>query len=61
MEHFVALMRYGDEFRTVRRYVTQYFNSRQHITLLPLVSDQVKILLKNLLDDPERFENHIDR
>lgn len=61
MENFIAFLRYGDEFRLTRRYMSQYFNSREHVHLYPLLADQVLILLKNLLDSPEEFESHLDR
>lgn len=61
LEDFLALIQYGDNFRAHRRLITQYFNSRSHINLLPLISDQVKVLLENLRDEPERFEDHLDR
>ena len=61
MEHFLAFLHYNDDFRTARRYISQYFNSRAYASLYPLVADQVKILLKNLLEDPDNFESHVDR
>lgn len=61
MKYFLTVIRYGDDFRTMRRYMTQYFNSREHVSLYPLLKGQVILLLKNLLDEPERFEDHIDR
>ena len=53
--------RYGEDFRTLRRWTTQYFNSRDHISMLPLMSSQVKIFLNLLLDDPKNFAEHLDR
>lgn len=61
MEHFLGFLRYGDDFRLARRFISQYFNSREHVYLYPLLAEQVKILLKNLLNDPDKFESHIDR
>lgn len=61
MGYFLALIRYGDDFRTLRAYITQFFNSRKYISLNPLVAEQVRILLKNLLEKPTDFEHHLDR
>ena len=61
MEHFLAFLRYGNDFRISRRLISQYFNSREYVYLYPLLADQVKILLKNLLEDPDKFESHLDR
>lgn len=61
MEHFPVLLRYGDDFRTTRRNISQYFNSRAYVHLYPLFANQIKILLKNLLECPENFESHLDR
>ena len=61
MKYFLTVIRYGDDFRTMRRYMTQYLNSREYVSLYPLLEEQVLILMRNLLDDPDSFENHIDR
>ena len=53
--------RYGEDFRKLRRWTTQYFNSRDHIAMLPLMKSQVKILLNLLLDEPVNFAEHLDR
>lgn len=58
---FLGFKPYGDEFRMLRRYISQYFNSRDSAALHPLLADHVKILLKNLLDNPENFEDHFER
>lgn len=61
MQHCLGFVRYGDDFRLLRRYISQYFNSIKHKSLYPLLEDQIKILLRNLLDDPEEFESHLER
>lgn len=60
-EYFTAFLRYGSEFRESRRDISQYFNSREHVHLYPLFSQKLKILLKNLLDNPDNFLKHISR
>lgn len=57
----LGFVRYGDDFRLLRRYITQYFNSIKHKSLYPPLEEQVKILIRNLLDNPEKFEAHLDR
>lgn len=61
MEHLLAFVRYGDEFRLGRRYISQFFNSREYVNLYPILEDQVKILIQNLYNSPEHFSAHLDR
>lgn len=60
-DKLLAFTHYGNEFRILRRQITQYFNSKNSESLYPLLADQVKIILKNLLYEPEKFEEHFDR
>ena len=60
-EFFTGFIRYGDDFRTLRRYTSQNFNSRDHLSLYPYIQEQVKILLRNLLVDKGDFEPHLNR
>ena len=57
----LAQTRYGEDFRKLRRWTTQYFNSRDHINMFPVMKSQVKILLNLLLDEPSNFAEHMDR
>lgn len=57
----LAQTRYGEDFRKLRRWTTQYFNSRDHINMFPVMKGQVKILLNLLLEEPSNFAEHMDR
>ncbi|KAH8114934.1 cytochrome P450 [Phellopilus nigrolimitatus] len=46
---------------TQRRFMQQYLSPQAVISLRPLQAEQVRILLKNLLDCPEEFRNHINQ
>ena len=61
MEHFLAFVSQGDEFKAQRRFITQYFNPSQENALYTLVQDRIKIFLKKLSEDPDDFEVHIDQ
>lgn len=57
----MATVRYGNEFRTLRRFTARYFSSRNYVDLLPLLKEEVSALLTNLINEPESFEEHFDR
>lgn len=61
IQNFTAFIQYSDDFRTLRRYTSQILNSRDHVGMYPLLQGQVKILLNNLLEDPQKFDEHLDR
>lgn len=61
LEFFTGFIRYGDDFRMLRRFTTQYFNSHDHYKMYPLLQTQVKILLRNLLESPYDFDAHLAR
>ena len=54
------LMNYGDEWRRYRRILQQVFNSRSIKSLENVQTDQVKVLLNNLLDRPNELFQIID-
>ncbi|KAH8113801.1 cytochrome P450 [Phellopilus nigrolimitatus] len=57
----MSFLPYGDRFRTQRRFMQQYLNSHAVVSLRPLQAEQINILLKNLLNCPEEFRNHINQ
>ena len=57
----VGVLPYGERFRKHRRLISQVLNSQAVVSYRELQSSNVKALLRNLLDHPEKFENHILR
>lgn len=54
-------MPYGDRFRKHRRLISQVLNSQAVMAYHGLQMNSSKELLKNLLANPEDFEQHIER
>ena len=52
---------YGDRFRKHRRLMSQVLNSHAIGAYRELQTNNVKVLLRGLLDHPENFEHHILR
>lgn len=61
IEHLTVAERYGDDFRTLRRFTSQFFNSRDNTLMLPILQNEIHILLRKLLKEPHAFEDHMDR
>lgn len=54
-------MPYGDRFRKHRRLMKQVLNSQAILVYRDFQTNNTKQLLKNLLNGPEKFEQHILR
>ncbi|KAI5119693.1 hypothetical protein M0805_003579 [Coniferiporia weirii] len=59
--NMLAFTRYGDRFRTQRRFMHQYLNSKASMSLRPLQAEQVKTFINNLFICPKDFHNHVNR
>ena len=57
----VATMAYGDRFRKHRRLISQVLNSQAVVAYRDLQVNYTKVLLKDLLNSPEKFDHHILR
>ena len=57
----VISMPYGDRFRKHRRLMSQVLNSQAIGVYRDFQSNNTKDLLKNLLHEPEKFDQHILR
>ena len=57
----VATMAYGDRFRKHRRLMSQVLNSQAVAAYRDLQVNYTKILLKDLLDSPAKFDHHLLR
>ena len=57
----VVTMPYGDRFRKHRRLMAQVLNSQAIDVYRDFQVNNTKVLLKNLLRDPEKFDQHILR
>ncbi|KAH8114941.1 cytochrome P450 [Phellopilus nigrolimitatus] len=61
LKYMLPNLPYGDRSRTQRRLMQQYLSPQAVNSLRPLQAEQVRILLKNLLDFPEEFRHHINQ
>ncbi|KAH8116443.1 cytochrome P450 [Phellopilus nigrolimitatus] len=59
--YMLSFLSYGDRFKTQRRLIQQYLSPQAVTSLRPLQIEQVRILLKNLLNCPEEFRKHINQ
>ncbi|KAI5119697.1 hypothetical protein M0805_003582 [Coniferiporia weirii] len=57
----LAFARYGDQFRTQRRFVQQHFNSQASVSWRPVQIAQARVFIKNLLVSPRKFHQHVVR
>ena len=57
----VVTMPYGDRFRKHRRLMAQVLNSQAIDVYRDFQVNNTKVLLKNLLRDPKKFDQHILR
>jgi hypothetical protein len=51
-------MRYGDEWRKNRRILHQKYKPDAALAQRPIQLEKIHELLRNLLSDPENFEQH---
>lgn len=57
----LALMPYGDVWRSVRKYFHNIVGSRELGKFLPMIENESLKLLRNLLRDPLNFLEHVRR
>lgn len=57
----LALMPYGDVWRSVRKYFHNIVGSRELGKFLPMIENESFKLLRNLLRDPQNFLEHARR
>lgn len=54
----LSLMPYGEVWRQHRKLCHQNFNVQASKQYEPIQMKKVRVLLQNLLDTPEKFEDH---